>query len=146
MLVQKSAKTPPKWIYPHTKTRLNLPLISNWAQLKLASLARFAAKRSESVFSILARFLCFRNAKRRILGSYDAASAFLLVSPFLCCCVLLISLICAVFSILRCPSVLLLVSPCSCLFCADSLLYFAADFALYAALVLSALLSLLCAA
>ena len=137
---QKLAQTTHKIIRASTKTLPNPPPISNWAQLKLASLARSAAKRSESVFSVLTRFLCFRNTKRRKLGSYDAAHAFLLVLPFLCRYFLLILLICAVLSIFAVLFVLFLASPCSCVFCVIALLSFAA------ALPLCAALGLLCAA
>jgi hypothetical protein len=88
--------------------------MANRARLKLASLARSAAKRSESTNSSAARFLCIRNTKRRILDSSDVASAFLRVLPFLCCWFLLILLICAVFSIFAVLLSACFTSPCRC--------------------------------
>ena len=123
-----------------TKVGFYAAAIAKWAQLKLASLARFAAKRSESTNSSTARFLYIQNAKRRILGSHDANLTLLLVSAFLCCWLRLILLICAVLSIFAVLFVLFLASPCSCVFCVIALLSFAA------ALPLCAALGLLCAA
>ena len=83
-------------MYPRVYARIPKKAVN----IVLKKKTNVTPKRSESVFSVLARFVCFRNTRRRKLGSHGDASALLPVLPFLCRWFLLISLICAFLSIL----------------------------------------------